>query len=106
MPRDTGIPLDVLAKEHMSERRLSISARTAPLIILGYPDNVGGRFAHIIKGGIVALPRARQILFATGISLWAATHFRGHSFWHGNSVDHLHVENRFLPALGAKRSGG
>src|SRR5450755_2123359 len=30
MTRDTGIPLDVLAKEHMSKRWLNISARTAP----------------------------------------------------------------------------
>src|SRR5260221_9814916 len=33
MPRDTGISLDVLAKEHMGERWLPMFARTTPLII-------------------------------------------------------------------------
>ena len=106
MPRDTGIPLDVLAKEHMSERRSNISARTAPLIILGYPDNVRGRFAHIVERCIVALPRAGQILLAKRVSLWETAHLMWKSFCHGNSVDHLRVVNHFLPALGAKRGVG
>src|SRR5258707_2783981 len=104
MPRDTRIPLDVLAKEHMSKRGGCIATMATPLIILGYPDNVGGRFAHVVKRRIIALPRACQILFATRVSLRAAAHFRGQSLWHGNSVDHLNVDNRFLPTLGAKRS--